>query len=45
MSALESIRLDVEGTVAVITLNRPERLNAYTAQMGVELFGSLHQLD
>jgi enoyl-CoA hydratase/carnithine racemase len=45
MSDLETIRLEHDGPVAVITLNRPERLNAYTAQMGVELFGSLHRLD
>jgi enoyl-CoA hydratase/carnithine racemase len=45
MSALETIKLGIDGPVAVITLNRPDRLNAYTAQMGVELFGSLHRLD
>jgi len=33
----EQIRYEIDGPVAVITLNRPEKLNAYTAQMGVEL--------
>lgn len=42
---LETIRLDVDGGVATITLNRPDRLNAYTVQMGLELFGTLRQLN
>lgn len=28
------LTVDVDGGVAVLTLNRPERLNAYTAAMG-----------
>lgn len=40
-----TIRLDVSERVATITLNRPERLNAYTVEMGVELFGALAELD
>ena len=31
------ILLDVDGGVALVTLNRPERMNAYTRQMGREL--------
>ena len=33
----EQIRLDVADAIATITLNRPERLNSFTAQMHVEL--------
>ena len=35
--AYETIQLSVEGGVAEITLNRPERLNAWTDQLGSEL--------
>jgi enoyl-CoA hydratase/carnithine racemase len=45
MAAPETIQIETSHRVAVITLNRPERLNAYTVQMGVELFGALHALD
>jgi len=41
----ETIRTRVEDRVAVITLHRPERLNAYTAQMGAELFGAMADFD
>lgn len=39
------ILVDVTSRVATITLNRPERLNAYTAQLGAALFGALRDLD
>lgn len=47
MSILEhkTLRVEVERQVATITLHRPERLNAYTVQMGAELFRTLHELD
>ncbi len=41
----KTIRLDVDGRVAVIRLNRPDRLNAWTPEMGGELFGALAALD
>jgi enoyl-CoA hydratase/carnithine racemase len=45
MQDLHQIRLDRQGPVAIVTLHRPERLNAYTVRMGVELFGTLRDLD
>jgi enoyl-CoA hydratase/carnithine racemase len=45
MAVPETIRIEVAERVALITLNRPDRLNAYTVQMGIELFGALHELD
>lgn len=39
----EAILLDVKDQVATITLNRPERLNAWTTQMAVELSEALSE--
>ncbi len=39
------IRVEIADRVATITLNRPDRFNAYTTAMGVELFGAMHELD
>jgi enoyl-CoA hydratase/carnithine racemase len=33
----EAIRYETDGPVLTVTLNRPDKLNAYTAQMGAEL--------
>jgi enoyl-CoA hydratase/carnithine racemase len=43
--AFEQIRADVQDRVLTITLNRPERLNAWTAQMGDELRAAFDQAD
>jgi enoyl-CoA hydratase/carnithine racemase len=42
----ESIAIDIEadGAVAIVTLQRPARLNAYTPSMGVELFTAFDEL-
>ncbi len=37
----QQILFDVRGDVAVITMNRPERLNAWTASMRVDLVGAI----
>jgi enoyl-CoA hydratase/carnithine racemase len=43
--AYEQIQVDLKDGVATITLNRPEKLNAYTAQMGTELHHAFGELD
>lgn len=44
-STLTTLLVSISDKVATITLNRPERLNAYTVAMGVELFRTLEALD
>ncbi len=41
----EQITTEVSDSVLTITLNRPERLNAWTAQMGGELLAAFDQAD
>jgi enoyl-CoA hydratase/carnithine racemase len=43
--AFETILTDVEDGVLTITLNRPDRLNAWTRQMGEELIAALDAAD
>ena len=43
--ALEQIEVARREGVATITLDRPQRLNAFTQRMGVELFGTIADLD
>ena len=45
MSDERHTRIDVKDGIAEITLDRPERMNAYTAQMGVELNEHLVRCD
>jgi enoyl-CoA hydratase/carnithine racemase len=45
MSEPQNLRITISDAVATIRLYRPERLNAYTVEMGIELFGALHELD
>lgn len=42
---MEQVRYEVEGPVATITLARPEKLNAYTNVMGVELAAAIRLAD
>lgn len=41
----ETIKYETDGPVLTITLNRPDKLNAYTAQMGAELADALGRAD
>jgi enoyl-CoA hydratase/carnithine racemase len=43
--AFEQILTEVDDGVLTITLNRPDRLNAWTGQMGAELIEALDQSD
>jgi len=45
LPACQSLLIDVAEDFATITLNRPERLNAYTVTMGAELSGALRALE
>ena len=44
LPTFDTIRLDLQGTVAVITLNRPQRLNAAPPQMFDDIRAALQQL-
>ena len=39
----EAIRYEADGPVLTVTLNRPEKLNAYTARMGAELADAVNR--
>ncbi|MFM5914251.1 MAG: enoyl-CoA hydratase-related protein, partial [Chakrabartia godavariana] len=43
--AFETMHVDAEGPILWITLDRPEAMNAYTAQMGAELAAAFQQAD
>lgn len=45
MSQFETIILDIEDGIATITLNRPDRLNAFTESMMDELIAAFDQTD
>ncbi len=42
---METLELETGEGIATLTLSRPDRLNAYTVEMGVELFRTLGELD
>ena len=41
----ETILLDIEDGIATITLNRPDRLNAFTAQMMLDMMAAFDATD
>lgn len=45
MTTYEQIAYEVAGNVATITLDRPDRLNAFTVRMQRELCGALDEVD
>lgn len=45
MPSFETICLDVDQGIATITLNRPDRMNAFTAQMMAELIAAFDATD
>lgn len=45
MPAFETILLDVEDGVATVTLNRPDRMNAFTGQMMTDLIAAFDATD
>ena len=45
MPTFETILYDVTGGIATITLNRPERLNAFTTQMMVDMIAAFNLSD
>jgi len=44
-TAYQDITAEQSGGVLTLTLNRPEKLNAYTGRMGVELADAFHKAD
>src|SRR5574341_216353 len=40
----EAVKLDKEGSIAVVTLNRPERLNAVSPQLSADLRAALDEV-
>lgn len=45
MTPYEAILLERRGSVGLVTLHRPERRNAYTGRMGVELHAAFAELE
>ncbi len=43
--AFETMHVHAEGPILWVVLDRPEAMNAYTAQMGAELAAAFHQAD
>src|SRR4051812_43871433 len=43
--AFEHIKYEQDGPIVIVTLNRPDKLNAYTSQMGAEIEDAFRQAD
>src|SRR6516165_9725571 len=39
------IKCEIDGTTLIVTLNRPDKLNAYTGQMGAEITQAFERAD
>jgi len=44
-AAFETIKLEIEDGVATLTLNRPDKLNAFTGQMMLDMIAALDRTD
>src|SRR5215469_8085271 len=45
MDHLQHIKCEINGTTLIVTLNRPDKLNAYTGQMGAEITQAFERAD
>ena len=41
----EHINCELDGSIMIVTLNRPDKLNAYTGQMGAEIADAFERAD
>jgi enoyl-CoA hydratase/carnithine racemase len=41
----ETLRYEIDGPILTVTLNRPDKLNAYTAQMGEDIADAIERAD
>ncbi|HJP66740.1 MAG TPA: enoyl-CoA hydratase-related protein, partial [Actinomycetota bacterium] len=44
MTSSDTVRVSMEGSVAVVSLNRPDRHNAFNDEMDESFFGALEEL-
>lgn len=45
MAEYETIKLDIEDGIATLTLNRPDRMNAFTGQMAMDMIAAFDETD
>jgi enoyl-CoA hydratase/carnithine racemase len=45
MSTYETIKLEIADSVATLTLNRPDRMNAFTPQMALDMIAAFDETD
>ncbi len=45
MSSYETVKLEVANGVATLTLNRPDRMNAFTPQMALDMIAAFNETD
>lgn len=42
---METLRYETSDEIATITLDRPDKMNAYTAEMGIEIVEAMRRAD
>ena len=45
MAEYETVKLEVEDGIATLTLNRPDRMNAFTPQMALDMIAAFDETD